>query len=66
MMQKPLTRRAREYFEVFDALRAEGYLSYEEWQYIEPNDQKNHLRMTNVIIEDALLERCYSKGSASE
>lgn len=65
-MNKVLTRRAREYFEVLDSLREEGYATYEEWQLLDPKKQAETPRMTVRTIEDALLEYGYSKGSSNE
>lgn len=65
-MNKILTRRAKEYFEVLDGLRLEGYVTNEQWQSLSIQEQTNAPRMTSRTIEDALLEHSYSKGSPSE
>ena len=65
-MQKILTRRAKEYFEVLDELRQEGFITHEEWQVLPTNDQLTKSKMTNRIIEDALIDHNYSKGSPNE
>lgn len=64
--QQPLTRRAQEYFEVLDLLRKEGYLAHEEWVSASNEEVKQHQRMTNTVIEDALAKRGYSRGSPNE
>jgi len=63
---KPLTRRAREYFEVLDSLREEGYVTHEELQLLDAKKQAETPRMTARLIEDALLEKGFSKGSPNE
>jgi len=65
-MNKPLTRRAREYFEVLDSLREEGYVTHEELQLLDAKKQAETSRMTARLIEDTLLERGFSKGSPNE
>lgn len=65
-MNKTLTRRAKEYFEVLDELRSKGYITNEEWQLLSVQEQESSLRMTNRIIEDSLLEHGYSKGLPTE
>ena len=66
MMNKILTRRTQEYFEVLDDLHAKHYVTNEQWQTLSAKDQVNTLRMTSRAIEDALLEYGYSKGSPTE
>jgi len=65
-MQKNPTRRAKEYFEILDELRQEGFLTHEEWRLLPPNEQLSRSKMTNRIIEDALIDHGYSKGSPNE
>jgi hypothetical protein len=62
----PLTRRAQEYFEVLDQLRKDGYLTHEEWVVASNDEVKQHQRMTNTVIEDALAKCGYSRGSPNE
>lgn len=65
-MNKALTRRAKEYFEVLDELHSKGYVGNEQWQFLSAQEQENTLRMTNRVIEDNLLKNDYSKGSPNE
>lgn len=66
MMEQLLTRRAKEYFEILDDLRKEGYLTHEEWLTASNEEVKQHQRMTNTVIEDTLAKRGYSRGSPNE
>jgi len=61
-----LTRRAKEYFEVLDGLQTKGYVISEQWQALDAHKQITASRMTNRVIEDALLAYGYSKGSPPE
>jgi chromosome segregation ATPase len=66
MYKKPLTRRAREYCEVLDKLRDEGYLTYEEWEAVSPKIQEEKTRLTSRQLEDEMMAAGYSKGSPQE
>lgn len=65
-MNKILTRRGQEYFEVLDSLYSKGYVTNERWHLLNIKEQENTPRMTSRVIEDALLEHGYSKGSPTE
>lgn len=65
-MNKPLPRRAKEYFEVLDSLRAQGFVTHEEWLNLIPKEQASIPKMTARVIEDALIEHNYSKGCSNE
>jgi chromosome segregation ATPase len=65
-MNKILTRRGQEYFEVLDRLHSKGYVTNEQWHLLSIKEQENTPRMTNRVIEDTLLEHGYSKGSPTE
>lgn len=65
-MNKILTRRGQEYFEVLDSLHSKGYVTSERWHSLSVKEQENTLRMTSRVIEDTLLEHGYSKGSPTE
>ncbi len=65
-MNKILTRRGQEYFEVLDSLHSKGYVTSERWHLLSVKEQENTPRMTSRVIEDTLLEHGYSKGSPTE
>ena len=65
-MNESLTRRAQEYFEVFDELHAEGYVSHEEWMATPLKERESIAKMTNHMIQDLLVEKGYSRGSPNE
>jgi len=65
-MNRILTRRAQEYFEILDSLRSKGYMTNEQWRLLSVKEQEKTPRMTSRVIEDALLENGYSKGSPTE
>jgi len=65
-MYETHTRRAKEYFEVFDELRDEGYIAHEEWVTTPVEKRELVSKMTNQIIADALFEKGYSRGSPNE
>jgi hypothetical protein len=65
-MANLLTRRAREYYEVFDELYEDGYIPHEIWQTLSKEKQESQAKMTVRIVEDALTEHGYSKGCSNE
>jgi chromosome segregation ATPase len=65
-MKEMPTRREKEYFEVFDELHNNNYVTHEEWQTISLEKRETVAKMTNQIIRDALLEKKYSGGSPNE
>lgn len=65
-MSKLLTRRAREYYEVFDELYEDGYVPHEIWQTLSKEKQESQAKMTIRIVEDSLVEHGYSKGCSNE
>lgn len=65
-MKELQTRRAKEYFEVFDELHEDGYVTHEEWMARSPDERETIAKMINQIIADALVEKGYSRGSPNE
>ena len=65
-MDKPLTRRAREYYEVFDELYEDRYVPHEIWQTLNKDQQESQAKMTVRLVEDVLVEHGYSKGCSNE
>lgn len=65
-MSELRTRRANEYFEVFDELHDDGYVTHEEWLSLPVEKRELVVKMTNQIIADALVEKGHSRGSPNE